>query len=500
MAYAQTYDERYYGDYSGTIFGRDAPSYINSLYVLANSSIAYGTLVYRKVFYKNDTDIYSLGTLSEGIYAIDVSTYSWSGDPGYAGINKIRLLNSYGGTVETDYVLTYGKDIAFTVESSSTYYLEIVGNFYSKQEYKASYTRIGDLPVSPVSNNVATFSNATFAGTLKAGQNITASIFSSDLDGNSDFIVHTGWFVVNNDGTRTLLQSTASSTYTLTVNEVGKMIQFNKVFNDDLGNFESSSWYSVGTVLQNDTPVVASAIADATTNKNITYSYDASSSFTDADGDKLSYTAKLSNGNALPSWLSISSTGTLSGTPADADVGAIEVIVTAADSSLAKASDTFTLMVSSANVAKVIDTDGNLWDSSIDVGDGTSILPAAAQTYRSYFGALGRLPDEGGYNWWLGEIEAGRHTLNSMAAGFIDSSEFKALSDSDNSGEISNEEFILHMYNGVFGRDPDAGGLAWWVGQLDTEAKTQPDAFISMTQSNEYVELTVGTVADMMFY
>ena len=149
---------------------------------------------------------------------------------------------------------------------------------------------------------------------------------------------------------------------------------------------------------------------------------------------------------------------------------------------------------------KVIDADGNFWDSTIDVGDGTSILPAAAQTYRSYFGALGRLPDEGGYNWWLGEIEAGRHTLNSMAAGFIDSSEFKALSDSDNSGVISNEEFILHMYNGVFGRDPDVGGLAWWVGQLDTEAKTQPDAFISMTQSNEYVELTVGTVADMMFY
>ena len=157
-------------------------------------------------------------------------------------------------------------------------------------------------------------------------------------------------------------------------------------------------------------------------------------------------------------------------------------------------------VMSSVNTAKLIDADGNLWDSIINVGDGSFVLQAASQTYRSYYGALGRLPDEGGYNWWLGEIEAGRHTLNSMAAGFIDSSEFKTLSDSDNSGVISNEEFILHMYNGVFGRDPDAGGLAWWVGQLDTEAKTQPDAFISMTQSNEYVELTVGTVADMMFY
>ena len=146
------------------------------------------------------------------------------------------------------------------------------------------------------------------------------------------------------------------------------------------------------------------------------------------------------------------------------------------------------------------DTDGNLWDSIIDLGDGNFTTAAEAQTYRSYFGAMGRLPDKGGYDWWLGEIQLGRHTLQSMAAGFIDSSEFKALSDSDNSGVISNEEFILHMYNGVFGRAPDTGGLAWWVGQLDTEAKTQPDAFISMTQSNEYVELTVGTVADMMFY
>ena len=254
---------------------------------------------------------------------------------------------------------------------------------------------------------------------------------------------------------------------------------------------------ALGEVTINSTPVVASVIADASTTEDSAYSYDASSSFSDADGDTLSYTAKLSNGNALPSWLSISSTGTLSGTPANADVGALAVIVTAADSDALMASDTFTLTV--RNVATVIDADGNLWDSTIAVGDGSFIGAEEAQLYRSYFGAMGRLPDEGGYNWWLGEIQAGRHTLESMAAGFVDSSEFKSLADTDSSGVISNQEFILHMYNGVFGRDPDAEGLAWWVGQLDTQAKTQPDAFISMTQSNEYVELTVETVADMMF-
>ena len=150
-------------------------------------------------------------------------------------------------------------------------------------------------------------------------------------------------------------------------------------------------------------------------------------------------------------------------------------------------------------VAKVIDADGNLWDSTIDVGDGTFILAQEAQLYRAYFGAMGRLPDEAGYNWWLAELKLDRATLESMATGFVDSDEFKSLADTDNSGVTSNEEFILHMYNGVFGRAPDQAGFAWWLGELDTQATTQPYAFISMTQSNEYVELTIETVADMVF-
>ena len=112
---------------------------------------------------------------------------------------------------------------------------------------------------------------------------------------------------------------------------------------------------------------------------------------------------------------------------------------------------------------------------------------------------MGRLPDEAGYNWWLAELKSDRATLESMATGFVNSDEFKSLSDTNNSGVTSNEEFILHMYNGVFGRAPDQAGFAWWLGELDTQATTQPYAFISMTQSNEYVELTIETVADMVF-
>ena len=159
-----------------------------------------------------------------------------------------------------------------------------------------------------------------------------------------------------------------------------------------------------------------------------------------------------------------------------------------------------TVQATPSETISLIDDDGNLWDSIIDLGDGTYIKATDAQLYRTYYGALGRLPDEPGYNWWLNQIKDGRHTLNSMADGFIYSNEFKLLADSNDDGSTSNEEFITHMYNGVFGRLPDADGFSWWVSELDSGSKTQAEAFIEMTQSNEYVEQTYGIVSDMLFY
>jgi VCBS repeat-containing protein len=102
-------------------------------------------------------------------------------------------------------------------------------------------------------------------------------------------------------------------------------------------------------------PALSSAISDASTNEDAAYSYDASASFSDTDGDTLTYSATLANDSALPSWLSInSSTGVLSGTPANVDVGAIAVKVTATDVASASVSDTYTLTVSNTNDAAII--------------------------------------------------------------------------------------------------------------------------------------------------
>lgn len=65
MAYVSTYDERFYGTFISSAPGvRDAYSFLNSIFVLAEGSVGYGELNYQA--FTNDIDIYSLGSLGAG--------------------------------------------------------------------------------------------------------------------------------------------------------------------------------------------------------------------------------------------------------------------------------------------------------------------------------------------------------------------------------------------------------------------------------------------------
>jgi VCBS repeat-containing protein len=144
------------------------------------------------------------------------------------------------------------------------------------------------------------------------------------------------------------------------------------------GDVDNSRLYDVTVPNINDTPVVASAIADATATEDSLYTYDASANFSDADiDDSITYTATLSDDSSLPDWISVnSSTGVLSGTPANAGVGATAVKVTATDSQSTSVSDTYTLTVSNTNDAAII----TAADSSITKGVATTVTSTATHT------------------------------------------------------------------------------------------------------------------------
>ena len=109
---------------------------------------------------------------------------------------------------------------------------------------------------------------------------------------------------------------------------------------ESLPNFDMNS-----LTLNNRTPTVGTEIANQSATQGTAFSFTlADSVFTDADGDSLTYTATLANGDDLPAWLSFDGPGrTFSGTPANGDVGPITVKVTAADNEGALATNTFTL-------------------------------------------------------------------------------------------------------------------------------------------------------------
>ncbi len=131
----------------------------------------------------------------------------------------------------------------------------------------------------------------------------------------------------------------------------------------------------------NTTPVVTTPLADQSVQQGATVNYTVpTTTFTDADaGDVLAYSATLSNGASLPSWLSFNaSTRTFSGS-APSTLGTTSIKVVATDSAGASASDVFDLTVTAADntlpAKNLVGTPGNdtlFGDSGNDVLDGGS--------------------------------------------------------------------------------------------------------------------------------
>jgi len=121
----------------------------------------------------------------------------------------------------------------------------------------------------------------------------------------------------------------------------------------DTGGLTASQTFTVTVSNVNDAPTLANAIADQSVDEDSAFSFTVpADTFNDEDGDTLTYTVTLSNGSALPSWLSFdTATQTFTGTPLNGDVGSISVTVTATDAAGVAVSDIFAIAVANTNDA-----------------------------------------------------------------------------------------------------------------------------------------------------
>lgn len=91
----------------------------------------------------------------------------------------------------------------------------------------------------------------------------------------------------------------------------------------------------------------------------------------------------------------------------------------------------------------------------------TDYQASDADTLRLYRAFLNREPDVGGARYWIETSRSGANP-DDLAWGFAQSTEFKTAN-----GELTNSEFLTVMYANMLGRTPDAGGFNYWLGLMN---------------------------------
>ncbi len=80
--------------------------------------------------------------------------------------------------------------------------------------------------------------------------------------------------------------------------------------------------------------------------------------------------------------------------------------------------------------------------------------------------------------------------IEDVAAGFVDSPAFQALYGSNPTAE----HLLTLLYNNVLHRAPDQGGYDWWVGEFDAGRVTLATALVGFSKSPEHQAGVIGVI------
>lgn len=125
----------------------------------------------------------------------------------------------------------------------------------------------------------------------------------------------------------------------------------------DPEGLSASDSFTLSVLNTNDAPVLTQPIGDVAALEDEPFSLVLpGATFSDVDlGDVLTLSARLAEGGALPEWLAFDpASGTFSGTPANQDVGTLQIVVAATDVAGERAEDHFDLTVVNVNDAPYV--------------------------------------------------------------------------------------------------------------------------------------------------
>lgn len=119
---------------------------------------------------------------------------------------------------------------------------------------------------------------------------------------------------------------------------------------------------------------------------------------------------------------------------------------------------------------------------------------ATAEPHSATEGSIRRLyqafflrnPDASGLAYWIGQANSGR-SLADIATEFTASPEFV-----NRYGSLSNQAFVQLIYANVLDRAPDSGGLNFWINQLSS-GQSRGAVMVGFSESSEFI-LKTGTL------
>jgi hypothetical protein len=116
-----------------------------------------------------------------------------------------------------------------------------------------------------------------------------------------------------------------------------------------------------------------------------------------------------------------------------------------------------------------------------------------APAIRLYLGFFLRIPDYPGLDYWIRKVRAGT-PLDAVASQFAAGPEFQRRY-----GALDNNGYVTQLYQNLFARDPDPGGLDYWVRRLDAGSK-RGWVMRQMCESSEYRRTTASQVRVIEVY
>lgn len=115
--------------------------------------------------------------------------------------------------------------------------------------------------------------------------------------------------------------------------------------------------------------------------------------------------------------------------------------------------------------------------------------------YRLYQAAFDRTPDAVGVGFWMKRMEDGANLVD-IAQGFIDSTEYVAKYGAN----PTNADLVTKYYANILGRAPDQGGFDYWVGLLDSKRATTAQVLEAISDSKENFDGVAPVIANGFEY